>query len=521
MKMPDKSFYNGEVTYDLNGFYLKDRYDRSRTSGEAIDDQYVKERFSDGDFVYANGEIPDDRDVRYSEESETYTPIWPDDYLFFGQALNYNYIEDLAYQQLPSHIIKDGNSVQTSAEGNRVLRAPAYFRNSKMRVAYFNPYAVFAQSKKNDATIEAYKGLTAVDFTGSNGDVAGGYQRGRTSNAPYGNITNGAFYPPLLDDCGLTGFVNADLTQNLLVYTFDPDGDVADKTGTIVSNYLKEDDYTETHATYRTVGLQNILHVHGHWVKQSGGSFVAPFDHSLVDKQDFNAPFSYTFADDKRMWYQRTPDLYADQVKGWESVSLPFTAELVTTQQKGEITHFYQGSIKGHEYWLREFTGIDTSKNPAVADFPFPTETDNDPPKTVENTFLWDYYYEAALGHQQQDMNKDVYQTYYNGAREYEHYPYLQSGTPYIIGFPGELYNDFDLSGTFVPTTTSLPAPEKRATGSWSSTWSRITPPRSPSTRARALSSGAATRGASLRARGAGRSSCSCAWSSTDQLHAA
>ena len=464
VQLPDKSFYNGEVTYDLNGFYLKDRYDRARVlSGSAaeINDQYVKERFIDGDFVYANGEIPDDRDVRYSEESETYTPIWPDDYLFFGQALNYNHIEDLTYQQLPSHIIKDGNSVQTSAEGNRVLRAPAYFRNSKMRVAHFNPYAVFAQSKKNDATIEAYKGLTAIDFTGSNGDVAGGYQRGRTSNAPYGNITNGAFYPPLLDDCGLTGFVNADLTQNLLVYTFDPDGDVPDKTGTIVSNYLKEDDYTETHATYRTVGLQNILHTHGHWVKQSGGSFVAPFDHSLVDKQDFNAPFSYTFADDKRMWYQRTPDLYADQVKGWESVSLPFTAELVTTQQKGEITHFYQGSIKGHEYWLREFTGIDTSKNPAVADFPFPTETDNDPPKTVENTFLWDYYYEAALGHQQQDMNKDVYQTYYNGAREYEHYPYLQSGTPYIIGFPGELYNDFDLSGTFVPTTTSLPAPEK------------------------------------------------------------
>ena len=153
--------------------------------------------------------------------------------------------------------------------------------------------------------------------------------------------------------------------------------------------------------------------------------------------------------------------MYADQEKGWESVSLPFTAELVTTQQKGEITHFYQGSIKGHEYWLREFTGIDTSKDPAVADFPFPTVTDSDPAKTVENTFLWDYYYEATLGHQQQDLNNDLYQTYYERAREYDHYPYLQSGTPYIIGFPGELFNDFDLSGTFVPTTTSLPAPEK------------------------------------------------------------
>jgi hypothetical protein len=236
---------------------------------------------------------------------------------------------------------------------------------------------------------------------------------------------------------------------------------VADKTGTVVSSYLKEDPYTETNATYRTVGLQNILHTHGHWVKLTGSGFVASLDHSLVDKQDFNAPFRYTFATDKRMWYQRTPDLYADQVKGWESISLPFTAELVTTQQKGEITHFSQGSIKGHEYWLREFDGIDTSGDPAVAAFPFPTETDNDPPKTVTNTFLWDYYYESIQGHQQQDMNNDLYQTYYNHDREYNHYPYLQSGTPYIIGFPGELYNDFDLSGTFVPTTTALPAPEK------------------------------------------------------------
>ena len=44
------------------------------------------------------------------------------------------------------------------------------------------------------------------------------------------------------------------------------------------------------------------------------------------------------------MWYQRNPDLFVDLTKGWETVSLPFTAELVTTQDKGEITHFYSGS---------------------------------------------------------------------------------------------------------------------------------------------------------------------------------
>ena len=435
---PDKAFYNGEVTYNLNGFYLKDRYDRNRTSGEAINDPYVNSRFLDGDFVYANGTIPDDVDVRYSEENETYTPIWPDDYLFFGQALNYNHIEDLTYQQWPSRIIKDAHVVVTSAEGNRVLRAPAYYRNSTMQTAYFNPYAVFAQSKKDEPAIEAYKDMTAIDFTGSNAN------------------NNGVFYPPLLDDCGLTGLVNVDLTKNLLVYTADEG-----QTATVAGNYLKEEDYAETNATYRTVGLQDITRVHGHWVQKSGGDFIAPFDHSLVDKQDFNAPISYTFADDRRMWYQRTPELYADQEKGWEGVCLPFTAELVTTQQKGEITHFNQSSIKGHEYWLREFDGIDASAEPAVATFPFPSVSDSDPAKRVENTFLWDYYYESVVGHNHQDMNKDTYQTFYNHARNYEHYPRLKNGIPYIIGFPGVLYNEFDLSGTFIPTTTALPTPEK------------------------------------------------------------
>ena len=437
-KMPEKSFYNGEVTYDLNGFYLKDRYDRNRTSGEAINDPYVRTRFSDGDFVYANGTIPDDMDERYSETSGTYTPIWPDDYLFFGQALNYNHLEDLAYQQLPSHIIKEGNLVKTSAEGNRVLRAPAYYRSSAMKTAYFNPYAVFAQSKKNEPAIEAYKDMTAIDFTGSN-----------TNN-------DGVFYPPLLDDCGLTGLVNVDLTKNLLVYT-----PAEGQTASVVGNYLQEEAYAETNATYRTVGLQDNLRVHGHWVKKVGNSFIAPLDHSLVDKQDFNAPISYTFADDRRMWYQRTPEVFADQENGWEGVCLPFTVELVTTQQKGEITHFSQNSIKGHEYWLREFGDIDATSDPAVADFPFPAESNSDPAKTVENTFLWDYYYESVVGHNHQDMNNEVYQTYYNQARTYEHYPRMKNGTPYIIGFPGALYNEFDLSGTFLPTTTALPAPEK------------------------------------------------------------
>ena len=456
IQMTDRAFYNGEVTYDLNGFYLKERYDRNKKTGVAIHDPYVTQRFADGDFIYANGTIPDDEDIRYSEETEQYTPMCPDDYLFFGQALNYGHVEELTYQELPSRIIKDGEHIQTSNAGNRVLRAPAYFRNSKMQVAHFNPYAVFAQNKKHDATIEAYRGMTAIDFTGSNGDVAGGYRMGSVSAAPYNNLTQGAFYPPLLDDCGLTGFFNADLTQNLLVYT-DDTGTTAD----VVSNYMEEDLFSELNSTYRNVALQDNLLIHGHWVQKVEGDFMASTDHFLVDKQDFNAPFSYTFDSGSRMWYQRTPELFVDRSKGWDGICLPFTAELVTTHQKGEITHFFEGSTSGHEYWLREYTGINTSEDPVVANFTYPSVLNSDPEKEVENTFLWDYYYKAAAGHNQQDQNNDKYQTYYSRTREYEHYPLLTSGTPYIIGFPGSTYYEFDLSGTFEPTTTALPLPAR------------------------------------------------------------
>ena len=69
------------------------------------------------------------------------------------------------------------------------------------------------------------------------------------------------------------------------------------------------------------------------------------------------------------MWYQRTPDRYVNITKGWDAVSLPFTSQLVTTQQKGELTHFYGGSTTvddngtkiGHEYWLREHKGGSTT----------------------------------------------------------------------------------------------------------------------------------------------------------------
>lgn len=76
----------------------------------------------------------------------------------------------------------------------------------------------------------------------------------------------------------------------------------------------------------------------------------------------------------------------------------------------------------------------------------------------MTNTFLWDYYYSA---NQQQDANTDTYQTYYNTQRDLEQYPLLANGKPYIVGFPGATYYEFDLSGTFVPQHTAPTAPAK------------------------------------------------------------
>ena len=540
---PDKAFYNGEVAYDLNGFYLWKRYnDVKTTSGTAYNyfaegsdgqlelqpvkyyesdptlcssgynsKKYVENRFTDGDFVYAGddglGTIPstaNERRYNYEENGipkTTYLPIWPDDYIFFGQGLSYDYMDgkngrdELIHQPLPSVIKKSASRVLLTKEGNRVYRAPAYFRSSKMGVAHFNPYAVFAQSKKGDATTLAYKDMTAIDFTGSNGDLTHTYAKGSDTSAPYANMEGGAFYPPLLDDGGLVKFYNADLTRNLLAYTM-TSTTAATKTNDVVKGYLHDAAYNELNADYHTVDTWDTSSdvIRGHWVqKQDDDTFVANFDHMLVDKNDFNAPISYSFAADKRMWYQRIPENFAGQYtekdglgndvvtldshSGWEGVSLPFKAEIVTTDVKGEITHFYQGSWVsknstdtkiGHEYWLREFdmTLQQTTKNNAVvpnvltAGFNYPSSADNT--KVNTNTFLWDHYYSH---NDSWDQNKDIYQEkdyyhdYYKEVRSYPNYPRLSAAKPYIIGFPGRRYYEFDLSGWFEAQTAYNTAP--------------------------------------------------------------
>ena len=502
-KVTEDAFYNGTVAYNLNGFYLNKRYydgihqssgdsyqyfqaeadgslpeTTSMTTGrypktdgdyDAANGSlnYVERRFGavkdekgnyDNDFIYAAGSIPESKDVRMRTVTEgtgtdaklvnRYAPIWPNDYLFFGQSLTFGHTTT-THDELPTHI--------TTA--NRVYRAPAYFGSStKGRWAHFNPNAVIAAYEKgaslDDHGRAAYPGMTAIDFQG-HGDLP--------ASIGYANGTASAFYPPMLDVGSLQSIVTNGETQNLLVYA--PDAGTA--TYAVLKDYFDvEPVYTETHNQYRTVAAVGSGSVRGHLVT---AGLMTLSDHLLVDRQDFNCPIAYRMANGKRMWYQRQPSLFVDTQKGWETVSLPFTAELVTTQQKGEITHFYSGSNTldngktkiGHEYWLREYKGkMGEEDDVFTAEFNYPTAIGSD--KTVNNTFLWDYYYHwNAVGESDggPDANDDKYQTYYEEARTLEHYPLVSKAKPYIIGFPGTTYHEFDLSGDWMAPYTASTAP--------------------------------------------------------------
>ena len=497
--MTKTQFYNGTVTFNLNGFYLNKRYhdhvgltsgtkykylkDENGTLSETPitafypaspaaqygDVGYVEERYADGDFIYAGGTIPEAYDERMRVVTEettstvTYAPIWPDDYIFFGQSLNYGHSKSQAHQDWPTHIVKSEGRLPVTESSNRVYRAPAYYQSKEKSVAHFNLYAYLAaQSAPKTITDtnlrDAYPNMTAIDFAGHNDNA---WSLGGSTH----------FYPPLLDnEDGLQNIVNEGETPNLLVYAPATSENLSDPNNTThqaLTTYFVDPVYTSYYINdaYRRVGPAPATSVHGHLVQHD---LTATNDHLLVDKRDFNCPISYTFANDKHMWYQRTPDLYVDKDKGWDIVSLPFTAELVTTHQKGEITHFYSGSRKvdgeteimiGNEYWLREYEGqkpgTTITDGIFTAAFNYPGASGADK-KTVGNTFLWDYYYK---NNSLQDANTDAYQSYYESSRIYDQYPLLTAAKPYIIGFPGETYYEFDLSGGWTAANTKTPAP--------------------------------------------------------------
>lgn len=468
IKETKTDFEQGEVAFQLNRFFLHQRYSDNEVAETptykykyfvlnpddntlALDSSYyepayaiyryaknnqgyVENYYADGDFIYANGEIPTENNERYDMITGMHYPIYPDDYIFFGQRLSY---KENTHNDWPTYIAKRTNNegqerIVRVGEANRVYRAPAYYKSKDKKEAYFNINAVFVD-KYNGTLVD--HDMTAIDFTG--------YEDGDYTDNQSGNV----FYSPVLDFEGLSGITIEGLTQNLLVYANTADT----KTYTVLSNYLKESELS-IGTRYAEIAPQTEK-INGHLVDFTDSKYKATRDHFLVDKENFNAPIPFTYANNQYMWYQRTPEdnRYADGTgKGWDVVCLPFTAEFVTTHQKGEITHFHGESKKMHEYWLRKLTDVTGSK----ATFARPTagSTDYVTDYTATNRFLYEYYY-SEYG--QQDANTDSYQEYYNSDREYKDYVHLTATTPYIIAFPGERYYEFDMSGNFAPSNTA------------------------------------------------------------------
>ena len=491
-RMGENAFHNGTVAYNLNGFYLFKRYsdikngvgtlytyytvnakdytlsapttglysaeDHAQYSsagnaGGYAAGGYVEQRYYDGDFLYANGSIPETINERTYTNPTTkevsYYPIWPDDYIFFGQMLTYGWNEQRPHEEVPSHIYKANDRLSVSDRSNRVYRAPAYYGSKNLSTAHFNPSLnlVAYAKKKNDADVNphpAYPGMTAIDFYGHQDKTAA-----MGAFVDNENVThNEWFYTPLLDCDSLQNVVNRNETQNLLVYA--PDANDRKKTYNVLSAYFTEPACVES--TYRRVAVPQSQPF-GHLVLSTK---VAASDHLLVDKQDFNCPIAYTMGDGQRMWrmwYKRTPTNYvtveSGKTKGWEDICLPFTAELVTSPEKGEISHFYEDNTTGHEYWLREFDGINNeiavSNNELMAEFKLPSKN-NGYNKDYTNTYLWDTYYSK---NERQDENDDLFQMYYKDGKTFYDYPLYNAAIPYLIGFPGSTYYEFDLSGTF------------------------------------------------------------------------
>ncbi len=550
----EEAFGNGEVAFDLNRYYLTKRYTDQLSTQPANkynyysinpsnnslvlhkqekgfedadanitvsykDDKgvtqtkkmsYPEFRLWDGDFVNADCEIHSLVDERYDDGN--YYPIYPDDYLFFGQSLTYGFVNGQPHGTYPTALArtKENRVLLENESTNRVYRAPGYEGNMEKKVVHFNANCVVPDhygkeiSRTTDKTVKTASQLGfAITMTGSNIEVTketltnGNIKTVTTTTLDdmqaqtrtittetveskptdvYPNLTaidftgkddyayaegvsNNVFYTPILDYRTLMGFANPEQSRNMLVYA----NSTADAKGyKALSNYLFEPTLKFTNEDYKNIPrISDAVSsaVQGHLIdKNSSGEYVTDRNHFLVDENNFHCPIAYKMGADKRMWYQRTPCTFADGTnKGYESIILPFNVELVSAHQKGEITHFYSNDQANHEYWLRGFQGYDSTKDQLKFIRPMATGEGADTRYNtaakyeVKNTFLYDNYYSNSSS---QDANKDEFQEYYEEPREYTDYIQMSENVPYIMAFPGSKYYEFDMSGNFIPANT-------------------------------------------------------------------
>lgn len=495
-----REFADGTVAYKLNGYYQQKRSDitsnKKRTGSDGAylknngtstfptihkitesessslygNADYVEERMKTGDFRYEKGEVPYRvGEIRYVDgnpdegTAAKFVPIYPDDYIFFGQNLTYGLVQGKDHNDNPMRIEKRTYSYSKTVDDvtidyepelidavtdadNRVFRAPAYTVQSPTEVVtevHYNRDAVFTDTYK-EMVID--RDVTAIDFTGTEREIS-------------------SFNNTWLDFDGVKRIYLKGLTRNMLIYA---DASQEDSYSVLMRAANEPELIVNPQSGYNTVGVvpetaYPLFHLVG---QQQNKEYRAATSQFLVDKQNYAAPKEYSFNKGYYMWYQRRPAYYANSSKdGWEGLILPFTADLVTTQDKGEITHFYGNSDKGHEYWLRGFTGVETESAEKKAKFVRPMSNPGDAgydlryesgDNAVSNSFLYDTYYNK---NNRDDANADDYFKYYNTTRNYSDYIWTTMNVPYIVAYPGVAYYEFDMSGNFVAENTATPAP--------------------------------------------------------------
>ena len=494
-------FRYGKVAYDLNEYYLRARYGNS-SQDDLTALKYVYDYYANGDYQYANrkdditgkatgitwlrtgqssaaypnyGNYETRHDKRHTidqaraegyvaehtataEEvaagkkegeiipesfSGTYKPLF-NAVCHSGQSTNTDIMNDFLFwgqsiQSIPESYPSAIESRMTSEMMNRVYRTAGYYGDTSLSTFHYN---AFSSGNRSMSTYVHIPTTTAVDFT---------CQHDKASAI---GLNNGIWYAPVADNASVFKniIVQPDVTRNLLIYTAPNDVNSTSDVYDALQNY-KYDEST------------NEAKIKCHHITIDGSSAETQYLH-LVERtpegkdangnecrnNDFCVPIPFTVKN--RAWYVRKPMYYANAATGsWEGICLPFTASKVVASLNGEVTHFYGDSNLHHEYWLRGFTGINTTTSSTTASAT--TEAKFQRPGTgtglftdgttlsyvFENTFFVDTYGDY-------EYNSSV-NSYYTQPHTFSDYRPLTAEIPYIVRFPGERYYEFDLSSAF------------------------------------------------------------------------
>ena len=102
----------------------------------------------------------------------------------------------------------------------------------------------------------------------------------------------------------------------------------------------------------------------GNIVVKSGSNYTAA-NITLTDGNDFYSPIDFTATN---IEFTYSNDRWADGTNGWNTIMLPFDVSYVKANGT-TIDWFHSGSDTGKQFWLKKFTGDDTSAPKVYFDY--------------------------------------------------------------------------------------------------------------------------------------------------------